>query len=62
MRNESKDKISGAIIILGILIVLISLIGAFLALEKEQYTGAGIFMLAASLPVTVAVNNILKKD
>ncbi len=58
MSSESGNKIVGGIILLGIIVVLGSLIGAFLALEQEQFLGAGVLMLAASLPITVAAYSI----
>lgn len=61
MNNEYGNKIVGGIILIGFLFILFCLIGAFNAFEDTDYFGAGIFMLAASLPITAAIHGILKK-
>ena len=60
MSNENGDQIAGVILLIGFLFVLMSLIGAFNAFDKD-HLGAGIFMLAASLPITAAINGVIKK-
>lgn len=62
MSKESGNLVAGGAILLGFFIVLICIIGALFALVKEQFMGAGMLMLAASLPTAVAVHSVFKKE
>ncbi|MFK8005439.1 MAG: hypothetical protein AB8H03_03675 [Saprospiraceae bacterium] len=61
MSKESGNKIIGGVILIGILIIIFSFVGAIKALGDDQYSGAGILMLAASLPITAAIHGVMKK-
>ena len=59
MKNKDINKITGVVFLIGILVVAISIVGAFYAFGRSQFTGAGILMLSASLPITVVINWVL---
>lgn len=61
MNNDHQNKITGFIATIAIAFIFFCLMGAFQAFEDNNHIGAGIFMLAASLPITVALNRVLKK-
>ena len=61
MSNESGNTIVGGVILVGLVVVVMSLLGAFRALEHDQYLGGGLLMLAASLPVSAAIYGVLRK-
>lgn len=62
MSLENGNKIVGGIILIGILVIILCLIGVFKTFNRDQYLASGLFMLAASLPITAAFNGIFGKS
>jgi len=60
MSNESANKIVGGVILAAVVIVIISFVGAVKALLNNEYLGAGVLMLAASLPIAATILGVLK--
>ncbi len=60
MSKESGTKIVGGMILLGGLFVIICMMVAYYTYEKDK-VGSGIFMLAASLPISAILYGVFKK-
>jgi len=61
MKNEKGNKVVGGIMLVALVFMLMCLFGAFGAIVNDQFIGAGIILLAGSLPITAAVYGILFK-
>ncbi|MCB0737341.1 MAG: hypothetical protein KDC92_07500 [Bacteroidetes bacterium] len=60
MNNNDKNLITGIIVTIALALCIFCVLGAIDAFQHNNHIGAGICFLAASLPITVALNRVLK--
>jgi len=60
-KNEKQDLIIGAPIFVGVAIVILSMLGAFMAIATGNYLGAGLLLIAAGIPTGFAIKAVLSR-